>query len=468
MEDQGFGYIEEEMREIVKRYERMRKNNENFFFDVSEFETIIDYYLELNDVNYAFEAAESASAQHPASSSIQIRKAKVLIDKGRPMDALKITRVIEKIEPSNYEVFLIKGAALGMMGDFNSSKKYFDIALSLDETEEINILLNITEILNNLNHYNLLTRYLLRLIELEPDYTNHIYDLAYAYEKLGKNKSSIKYYKKYLDEEPFSDNAWYNLGLIYTKENMRKKALEAYEYAIAINPENFFAIFNMANILSKAGKYKEALEAYLHYLEFEDESSEAMTYAAECYEKTGEREKALKMYNEAIDLDPDFSEPWYGIGLLLLHEKPQESIKYFRKAVTLKTDEPEYWYYLAEAYYYCNNLKESFRSLVQSVNIDPYYDNAWLKMGKIIISGGYYNHAGILLEKGMKVIGDVHGIRYILASTYLFSGNKDMFITHLKKALNDSPGYFRFFRSLFPDKLMDRRIHKLINKNIKL
>lgn len=467
MEDQGFGYIEEDMREIVKRYERMRKNNENFFFDVSEFETIIDYYLELNDVNYAFEAAESASAQHPASSSIQIRKAKVLIDKGRPVDALKITKVIEKIEPSNYEVFLIKGAALGMMGDLNGSKKYFDIALSMDETEEINILLSITEILNNLNHYSLLPKYLLRLIELEPDYNSHIYDLAYTYEKLGNNKSSIKYYKKYLDEEPFSDNAWYNLGLLYTKEGMRKKALESYEYAVAINPENFFAIFNMANILSRAGKYKDALEAYLHYLEFEEESSEAMAYAAECYEKTGERDKALKMYNEAIDLDPDFSVPWFGIGLLLLHEKPQESIKYFKKAVTLKSDEPEYWYYLSEAYFFCNNLKESLRSLVESVNIDPYYDNAWLKMGKIIIAGGYYGHAAMYLEKGMKVIGDVHGIRYILASTYLFSGNKDMFVTHLRKALNDSPGYYKFFRSLFPDKMMDRRIHKLINKNIK-
>ena len=467
MEEQGFGYIEEEIREIVKRYERMRKNNENFFFDVAEFETIIDYYLELNDVNYAFEAAESASSQHPASSSIQLRKAKVLIDKGRPVDALKIAKVIEKIEPSNYEVFLLKGAALGMLGDLNGTRKYFDLALSVDETEEINILFNISEILNNLNHYALLTNYLLRLVKLEPEYSSHLYDLAFAYEKLGDFRNSIHYYKKYLDEEPFSDSAWYNLGLLYTREGLKKKALDAYEYAIAVNPENFFAIFNMANILSKEGKYREALEAYLHYLEFEEESSEAMTYAAECYEKTGDRGKALKMYNEAIDLDPDFSEPWYGIGLLLLHEKPQESIKYFRKAVTLKSDEPEYWYYLSEAYYYCHNLKESFRSLVESVTVNPYYDNAWLKMGKIIIAGGYYRHAAGLLEKGMKVIGDVHGIRYILASTYLFSGNKDMFITHLEKALTDSPGYYRFFRSLFPDKMIDKRIQKIIRKNIK-
>ncbi|MBS0011577.1 MAG: tetratricopeptide repeat protein [Bacteroidales bacterium] len=467
MEDQSFGYIEEEILEIVRRYESMRKNNENYFFDVAEFETIIDYYLDLNDVTYAYEAAETASKQHPASSSLQLRKAKVLIDKGRPVDVLKITKLIAKIEPSNHEVFLLKGAALGMLGDLNGTRRNFDIALSLDEAEEINILLNITGILNNLNHYGLLTNYLERLVEMEPDFSMHLYDLAYAYEKLGDIKSSIKYYGKYLDEEPFSDNAWYNLGLLYTREGMIKKALDAYQYSIAVNPDNFFAIFNMANILRKEGRYSEALEAYLQYLEFEEESSEAVSCAAECYGKTGDRKKALKMFNKAIDMDPDYPEPWYGLGLLLLDEKPGESVKYFRKAVTLKDDEPEYWYYLSEAYYKCDRLKDSFRSLLNAVNIDPYYDHAWLKIGKIIIEGGYYRHASGLLEKGMKVIGDVHGIRYILASTYLFSGNNDMFQTHLEKAIDDSPGYYTFFISLFPEERMEKRMRKLLRKNVK-
>ncbi len=466
MEDQGFGNIEEEILEIVRRYEKMRDNNENYFFDVAEFETLIDYYLEMNDVNYAFEVAESACQQHPSSTAIQIKKAKVLIDKGRPLDVLKITKVIEKIEASNYEVFLLKGAALGMLGDLNGTKKYFDTALSLDDSEEINILLNITGILNDLNHYKLLTKYLERLAELEPDDANHLYDLAFAYEKLGEDKSSIKYYKKYLELEPFSDNAWYNLGLLYTREGMMKKALEAYEFSIAVNPDNFFAIFNMANILSKQGKFREALEAYHHYLEFEEESSEAITYAAECYGKIGDRLRAFKMYNEAIDLDPDFSEPWYGLGLLLLDEQPQDSIKYFRKAVSLKDDEYEYWYHLAEAYYSCHRVKDSFRSLIKSVNLNPYYDLAWLKIGNIIIEGRYYNHAAGILEKAMKVIGDVHGIRYILASTYLFSGDKASFRMHFEKALNESPSLFSFYRSLFPDNMIDKKTYKRIKKNI--
>lgn len=464
MEDEGYGYIEEEILEIVRRYERMRNNNENAFFDVAEFETIIDYYLELNDVHYASEAAEAASEQHPAAFSIQIRKAKVFIDRGRPVDALKIARVIEKVEPSNYEVLLLKGAALGMLGDLNGTRKYFDMALSVDESEEANILQNIAGILNNLNHYSLLTKYLKRLLVLEPEYSSHLYDLAYTYEKLGELSNSIKYYEKYLEEEPFSDNAWYNAGLLYSKKGLQKKALESYDYALAINPDNYFALFNMANIYSREGRYAEALDAYLHYLDFEEDSSEAITYAAECYERLGRREKALELYNEAIDIDPDYSEPWYGIGLVLLAESPAESIKFLSKAVSLKDDEPEYWFHLSQAYSNCMRQKDAFRSLIRSVNINPYYNSAWLRMGEIIISGQYYGHAAGMLEKGIKVIGDVHGIRYLLASIYLYKGQQGMFLKHLEKALNDSPGDYRFFRSLFPVQMIDQEAQTLINK----
>ena len=464
MEDESFGFIEDEILEIVRRYERMRNDNQNLYFDVSEFETIIDYYLELNDVNYAYDAAESAAEQHPEASSIKLRRARVSIDRGRAVDALKTIKAVENIEPSNYEVHLIKGSALGMMGDIKGAARCFDKALAVDPTEEITILLAITGILNNLNHYSLLTRYIKRLLEIEPNFVGHIYDLAFAYEKLGDYNQAIKHYLEYLDEEPFSDNAWYNLGVLYSKKGMDNKALNAYEYSLAINPENFFAIFNVANILSKEGNYSEALDYYLRYLEFEDESSEAMTYAAECYESLGEDKKAMDMYREAIDLDPGFSQPWYGIGLLLLDRDPAESIRYLRKAVELKDDETEYWYYLSEAYSSCDRLKDSLRSLIKALNIDPYYDSAWLRIGELILRDNYSSHAPCLLEKAVRIIGDVHGIRYLLASVYLKEGNDRLFKQHLRKALNESPENFLFFSSLFPVKLMDRKTLNTIKK----
>ena len=286
MEDDKFGYHwEEEIKQAVQKYERMRRNNEKYFFDVIEFESIIDYYIDNNNSVKAFEAATLASQQHPNSVSIQLRKARVLLDKGRAVETLKMLRKLENIEPGNHEVYIVKGTALGMLGDIQGARKMFDFALTLDSDETENILFSIVTVLQNLNYYEQMIPYMLKLIEMEPDFKAHLYDLAYAYEKIENYNYSIIYYLKYLEEEPFSDSAWYNLGIIYNKLDQSDKALGAYDFALAINSQNTFALFNKGNILSNLERYADAIPVYLEYLENEPDSFEAMTYLGECYEK---------------------------------------------------------------------------------------------------------------------------------------------------------------------------------------
>ena len=100
MEEEKFGFsFEEEIKQAVLKFEKMRKNNESYFFDVIEFESIIDYYIESNNSLKAYEAAVLAVKQHPNSVSIQLRKARVLLDKGRAVETLKILKKLENIEP---------------------------------------------------------------------------------------------------------------------------------------------------------------------------------------------------------------------------------------------------------------------------------------------------------------------------------------------------------------------------------
>ena len=243
MEEDKYGFVQDgEVEEIVLRFEKMKRNNKSCYFDVIEFEAIIDYYLDVDNSMKAYEAMTFACELHPNSVPIQIRKARVLIDKGRAVEALAICKRIENIEPGNYEISICKGTSLAMLGDISGAKKMFDIALQTEEEDEENILFNITSVLQNLNYYEQIIPYLLRLSELEPDFQAHIYDLAYAYDKINDYKNSILYYNRYLDEEPYSDSAWYNLGIIYNKTEQYPEALEAYDFALAINPDNTFPL----------------------------------------------------------------------------------------------------------------------------------------------------------------------------------------------------------------------------------
>jgi len=467
MEEDKFSFFyEEELKNAVQKFERMKKNNESYFFDVIEFETIIDYYIESNNSIKAFEAATLASEQHPNSVSIQLRKARVLLDKGRAVEALRILKRLENIEPGNHEIYIAKGTALGILGDIQGAKKMFDYSLTLDSDEIENILFSITSVLQNLNYYEHLIPYLLKLIEKEPNFKAHIYDLAYAYEKIEDYENSVIFYLKYLEEEPFSDSAWYNLGIIYNKTEMPEKAVEAYDYALAINSQNTFALFNKGNILSNLERHSEAIPVYHEYLENEPDSFEAMTYLAESYEKTGEIILAKKYYQDAIELAPEFADPWFGLGVIAYnHGEADDSLIFFRKAVRLDDENPEFWYLLGKAHYKKGEIKAALRCFREALKLDAYYDEVWSDLGRIILVENLTRKAIPYFEHAYKVTGDVPGINYLLASFYIHTGTADKAFRHLVMAVQMDKELFSEFLDIFPPGQLSRKIKKFLESN---
>jgi tetratricopeptide (TPR) repeat protein len=467
MEDDKYGFsFEEDVKHAVQKFEKMKKNNENYFFDVIEFETIIDFYIDSNNSLKAFEAATLASEQHPNSVSIQLRKARVLLDKGRAVEALRILKRLESIEPGNHEIYIAKGTALGILGDINGAKKMFDYSLTLDSEDVENILFSITSVLQNLNYYEHLIPYMVRLVDMEPEFKAHLYDLAYAYEKIEDFENSISFYLKYLDEEPFSDSAWYNLGIIYNKLELYEKAMEAYDFALAINSQNTFALFNKGNILNNIEKYAEAIPVYHEYLENEPDSFEAMTYLAECYEKTGEVTMASKYYHEAIELAPDFADPWFGLGVIALNTgKIEESMIFFRKAVRLDDENPEIWYLLGKAHNSNGEQKAAMRCFREALKLDAYYDEVWADLGNIIFKHDMVKKALPYFEHAYKVTGDLPGINYLLASFYLHAGKDEKSFRHLSLAIKMDLDLFQEFEIFFPIKRLTRKIKKLLAEN---
>ena len=71
----------EEERGLVKRFEEQLKNNSFNFFDVSEYETIIQHYIEHFNYAKGLKAGKLALNQYPFSSEISILVAQCHIGK---------------------------------------------------------------------------------------------------------------------------------------------------------------------------------------------------------------------------------------------------------------------------------------------------------------------------------------------------------------------------------------------------
>ena len=96
MSEDFSGSEEHEVSELVFRFEQMLSNNRSIFFDVEEYEEIIDYYLDINDVKKSSLAISQAIEQHPYHHAFLIRKARLIATTGKPEKALDLLNQLEK------------------------------------------------------------------------------------------------------------------------------------------------------------------------------------------------------------------------------------------------------------------------------------------------------------------------------------------------------------------------------------
>ena len=348
-EDRFFSEEDDEVTKLVKRYEAAKANRSSNFFDVSDFESIINYYIEIFNFNKALEVIAQATKQHPKSSTLQLKKAHVLVERGQPLKSMKILRDIEVLESGNPEFYMLKGTAYSLLGDITKTLKSYNKAVESDVDNEEEILYGIALSLQHQNFFKESISFLERAKHLNPGNNRYLYELGFAYEKMGNSEKSSKLYLRYLDENPFSENAWYRLGIVYNKLGRKKAALEAFDFTLAINDENSLAIFNKANILSDMDKYKEALVEYLNYAEIEYESLDGIIAVAYCYERLGKYDLAEEYYRKAVAEEPEYAEGWSGLaGIAYERDNFEESIFYIKKAIKLDQDNSEYQVFLAQ------------------------------------------------------------------------------------------------------------------------
>jgi tetratricopeptide (TPR) repeat protein len=104
---------------------------------------------------------------------------------------------------------------------------------------------------------------------------------------------------------------------------------------------------------------------------------------------------------------------------------PDDSLIFLRKAVRLDDENPEIWHVLGKAHYVKGEKKAALRCFREALKIDVYFNEVWVDLGRIILKDGFLQKALPYLEKAYKIIGDVPGLNYLLASYYLHYGSVD-------------------------------------------
>lgn len=463
-EERDWLFDEDEILKTVRRFEDMMRENSNYFFDVHELEGLINYFIDSNNFSKASSATEYAYKLYPDSTIIQMKIAQLLIDRGKLKESMQILNKLEKIEGSNYELYILKGTALNILGNLNEALQQFDKAVELTADNRNEVLYNIGLSFQQQQQFELAIRYFKQALDIDNTNFTVLYDLAYCYDRLNILEMSIEYYEKYLDEDPYSDNAWFNLGTVYNKAGNYAKAIEAYDFSITINENYGSAYFNKGNVLSNLNRYSEALEAYLDFIKIEEDHTMTLCYIGECYEKLKQMEDSFFYFQKALSIDPECADAWFGCGIVKMHDELyDESLTFIQRAIDLDASNAEYLYALGLVYMRKNDYSNSLAAYKRAVEIDPTDYDSWLNYSEIYYLENKLDKAIDVLNKAYVKNFENCYINMRLAVYHLLKSNREQGCGYLEKALLLNPESIEELILYYPEAMNDLTIKEIID-----
>ncbi len=387
MRDESSDFLSlEEVFELVNRFEQGIQTGVSYFFDVHEFVALIDFFLDHEAEERAYETLTKASNMYPNSLEIKYKWAEYYHYIEDYERALEFLKDFELIDRSNPELFYLKGEILYELKDLNGAIESFDIAVSIEPSDNIEILYRISTFFLENEEINLALKYLLSSYKKEQNNLAVLFDLGYCFEWLNELEKSVRYYNEYLDINPFSASAWYNLGIVHTKLGELEKAIECYDFCIAIDPDYASAYHNKGNTLASLDRYNEAVKVFEGLTQLEPENPRIYSLIGECYEKQELYDKALDAYNRSLSIDPEFADGYYGIGIVLAAKKKYDlSLNFIRRAIALNPEEYDFWLGLGRVYFETNDLDNSIKAYREATSLNPELPDAYLSIAEVLL-----------------------------------------------------------------------------------
>jgi tetratricopeptide (TPR) repeat protein len=438
-------FEDNEINELIRVFEKKIKDNESFFFDVDEYELLIDYYIEKENYKYISHLLNLASEQHPSSTSILLKKAQYFAYNDKNDKALEILTQLEKIDPSNVDVLFTKGAIYSNLQRYEKAIEEYKKALSkVDELDEVYI--NIAYEYQFLGNYEKAIEYFNKAFELTQD-ESIFPELSLCYEIIDKNDKIAEFFLKYIEDNPYSYKAWFYLGTAYNLLGLYEKAIEAFDFSIAIDDKKPEAYYSKAITLFQNDKYAEAIKVYSELIDIDDNKGLVYYYLGECYEKLTDFEKAIYYYTLSINHDEYFDEAWLGRGICYFELRMNiQAINDIKKAISLNDSNSDYKLILAEILFTENKFDEAIDLYEKVITVDPQNANAWLDYSDALRANSQIKNAISVIMKGLENIPNETELLYRLAAYQLLDFQYETAqLTLLLSYESDKTLLFEFF-----------------------
>lgn len=443
----------EDIRELVERYENAVRTNGSVFMDQDNYESLIEFYELKGRFNNALAAAELALEQHPFSSILLLKKAQILFELKNCKEALEVLDTAELCDSTETGIFLLRAEILSFLSEY---EKAIDILEQLiktaDEEDMTDIYLQMADVFEEWEKYYEVFECLKLCLMIDPENEEALNRINYCMEITEKYEESRVFLEKLIDEQPYSEFAWYNLSCALRGLGKYDEAIEALEYVLAINEDLNFAYQDIAELHLRKKDYTKAIESLKDYEARFEADDDIYFLKGQCHEAMLENKMARYYYKKALHCNPNYAEAYFRIGdTYKVEDNWAQAWSYFTKASDLEKQEYEYLLAAAEAAHVLEREEDAIETAERAIDVAPTRFESYLLMAHIFLYAGDVDTALELLDKGIVFCKSTIELRFGRVGVLFFIGHRKEGIIELMKLMAEAPGKEIFMLYMNPD-----------------
>lgn len=446
----------------LSKFESMLKTNNVYFFDTTEFEEIIQHYLNISKLSLAKKGIQLGLEQHPSSIVLKLLKVELFVFEDDLKQAAALLTEIEAVEPHNEEVFIQKATIASKKGKHKKALAFLKEALLFTKNEyDIWLMLGMEYLY--IEEYKEARLYFAKCLEEDIEDYSSLYNIVYCFEIEESYNEAVNYLKLFLDKNPYSEVGWHQLGRQYIELKNYEKALEAFGYAVLIDESFIGGYLEKAKTHEKLKEYEEAIANYLITLKLDDPTAYVYIRIGKCYEKLGVLETAINYYKKATVEDPFLETAWVLLSdIYYKAENYPKAIHYMKEAIGIDELNTVLWRKYADINSKLGFYEEAVIAFNTCLSLGDNVIGVYVAAVDVLIFIGDFKAALNLLLTAKEAHKNFAEIEYRLCGLFYTMDDKENSFLHLKNGLILDYEYKNVIKDLFPIAFDSVEIQKII------
>ena len=304
---------------------------------------LADYYQMQGLYEVAEQRINEALDLLPHEPLLQFAKAELLFETGRFTESARIYQELHEKEKEIAGILIASRLAevFRAGGGYETALDYYMEAL--EESVTPDLLFGSAYAAFQSEKYELATKQLEDLKELDPDYFSAYLLLAESYAMMEDNRRALKTIEEGIKRDEYEKSFYLFAGKMALKNSLPDEAIDYLQQAIALDPEYMEAIMVLMSIYANREYTEEIIELYEDLKNNDFDWSALYPFVAEAYAKNEQYERAYEIYKVAYNDfkdEPSFLEKY--CYFLIEEGKREEATTIAKQLIALEPTEQQW------------------------------------------------------------------------------------------------------------------------------